>query len=90
MLTKQNNAKESASTIGKRLGERSCLVLDMKSLDHGNIPTGFVRGSVTSWGIYPRDLFDDDRCFTWHYGQCVKMNKKRAKNLDTSACYFCQ
>ena len=78
MLAKQNNAKKSASTIGNRLGERSCLVLDMTSLDHWNIPTGLVRGSVTG------------KCFTWHYGQCVKMNKKLAKNLDTSACYFCQ
>ena len=59
-------------------GDRSCLVLDMTSLDHGNIPMGFVRGSVTG------------KCFTWHYGRCEKISKKRAKNLDTPTCYYCQ
>ena len=28
-------------------GEGSCLVLETTSLDHGDIPTGFVRGSAT-------------------------------------------
>ena len=28
-------------------GEGSCLALEMTSLNHGDIPTGFVRGSAT-------------------------------------------
>ena len=28
-------------------GEGSCLVLKMTSVDHGDLPTGFVRGSAT-------------------------------------------
>ena len=63
--------------------EGSCLILDTTPLDHRDIsrgyidiPTGFVRGSVTG------------KCFTWYHGRCVKMSKKHAKNLDTSV--FCQ
>ena len=29
------------------MGEESCLVLETTSLDHGDMPTGFVRGSAT-------------------------------------------
>ena len=55
--------------------EGSCLVLDTTSLDHRDIsrgyidiPTGFVRGSMSG-----------SKCFTWYHGRCVKMGKKRAK-----------
>ena len=51
-------------------GEGSCLVLDTTLLDHGDIPTGFVRASVTG------------KCFTWYHGRCVKMSKKRARKPD--------
>ena len=58
-------------------GEGSCLVLNTTSLDHRDIsrgyidiPTRFVRGSVTG------------KCFTWYHGRCVKMSKKRARKPD--------
>ena len=38
-------------------GEGSCLVLDTSSLDHGDIPTGFVRGGLAG------------NCFIWYQGQ---------------------
>ena len=38
-------------------GEGNCLVLDTSSLNHGDIPTGFVRVSVAG------------KCFVWYHGR---------------------
>ena len=56
-------------------GEGSCLVLETTSLDHGDIPTGFVRGSET--GKVNSDL--PGTMVT------VKMSKKSAKKIG----YIC-
>ena len=59
--------------------EGSCLVLKTTCLGHGDIPTGFVRGSAT--GKVKRVLSDT---------MVDEDEQKACQKLDTFLCYFCQ